>query len=267
MLSSSLRAAASISDTYTLRKSPELVEKLVRTWLESPHVGVGDHAAGVIHRLLENDLDLAGDGPSRDSDTNADVGAAGFWDLITQQEPILSIIRDLCSYESASHRTELDVTISQGRLLQLLPRLAVLNLEKLMQSGSPHLFPLPALPAIYSDPMIGKGGLLPWAALNMIDKSDEILYRNLIAFFQEFVLLMHKARREQSSKPTSSPMENGSGAGRQQRDGSVKSLIQAACSGDSLLPRALLAVPDDNLEDDSADYQNDLKGYISQLLN
>ncbi|KOS22936.1 hypothetical protein ESCO_003636 [Escovopsis weberi] len=118
------KAAQTPSDAAILSTLPAVVEELVRTWLDSPDVGVGERAAKVLGDLLETDCALlppdagagagvgAGAAPAtRDSAAlvNGHVningiqpvprrapGHARLWRLILLERPMLSLITTLC---------------------------------------------------------------------------------------------------------------------------------------------------------------------------
>lgn len=152
-------------------------------------------------------------------------------------------MRSLCSSDSAtgqSTHTLQQVTIAQGRLLSLLPKLAALDMRPISQSSFPDIFPVPPAAAAAT---IGPG-LLQWAALSMVDRSDVLMHRNLIDFYESFVGTM----RLYSLSPDCRQL--------------VANLVKSAAQDDNLLEAALRSLPDRTVDDEA----DALRQYVAQLL-
>lgn len=241
------KAAKSPSDAAILSTLPEVVEELVRTWLVSEDTGVGERAGRVLGDLLDVDCDVVNTTEGGDINpfappTSAVIkrrlpGHARLWRLILTR-PFLTQLTTLCT--PSSSRTTNQTTISQGRLLRLLPRLATLNIHALSQSSNSDIFPLSDAAAE------GAGrGLLQWAALGMVDAEDVLMHLNLVDFFETLVSVMRVTGR---SIP---------------KDAKVRSLVRTAVRGDGELEAALRSLPDRTVEEEA----EALRAYISQLLD
>ena len=244
------KAAATPADAAILGTLPELVEELVRRWLDADDVGVAERAARVLGDILETDCDVVPSPNPQDqpqvngvNGVNGDAtqlvrrtrppGHGHVWALFLESRPITSLIPQLCS-PSAS-RTTHQTSLSQGRLLRLLPRLATLKISALTTTSSPDLFP--------SDGP--QSGLLPWAALAMVDKSDVLMHLNLVDFLETLVSVMRVA--ENRTRET---------------DEILGQLIRTAVRGDEQLATALRGLPDRTVEEEA----EPLRVYINGLL-
>ncbi|KAH6610161.1 hypothetical protein Trco_000181 [Trichoderma cornu-damae] len=246
------KAAKTPTEAALLSTLPDVVEALVSRWLESPDVGVAERAAKVLGDLLETDCEaIRGEGVngvgSQSNYTNGTEaskrrlpGHGRLWGLILLQRPLLELIKTLCSPEAADPptRPRRQTSLSQGRLLRLLTRLATLDIRALSQTPSPDLFPLPATAA-------GQG-ILQWAALSMVSKSEDILmHLNLIDFFETFVSVMRVSRLAAEEHAI------------------VKNLVGLAARDDEQLKGALRGLPNRTIEEEA----EPLRAYINELLN
>lgn len=270
------KAAQSASDAAILSTLPSLIEALVTRWLDAQDVGVGERAARVLGDLLETDCDVIAAAPPFDAgqrESTLSNGAIEFvkptrrrqpghgrlWHLLFGSEPVFAIIPVLCSGASSAlgaaaaaagvPRTERQISLSQGRLLRLLPRLATLNLQAITHTGFIDLVPLPQILARQTGQ-----GLLQWAALAMVDKSDILMHLSLIDFFEAFVSIMRVAGNDEqmTSSSSSSSARN-----------LARSLVKAATANDEQLKEALMGLPDRTVEEES----EQLRIFIAQLLN
>ncbi|PHH63746.1 hypothetical protein CDD81_5511 [Ophiocordyceps australis] len=242
------KAAASPSDASILSSLPELVHELVRCWLATRDVGSGQRATRVLGNLLGTDCDLVPAVTNGVSASTTDVvrrrlpGHGRLWRLILMDHHCLSLIQSLCSPSNSDHdspRPIQAVTLSQGRLLGLLPRLAALNMRPLTQCAFADLFPLDQ----GTSQLVGRG-LLQWATLNMVDKSDLLMRLNLIGFIETFVSIMRVSQRTN------------------QRDQVVKKIVLAAIRDDPDVKSGLETLPDRTVEEES----EPLRSYIAELM-
>ncbi|TQV90691.1 hypothetical protein IF1G_10643 [Cordyceps javanica] len=270
------KAARAPADAALLSTLPELVAALVARWLDAPDVGVGERAGLVLGDVLETDCDVvvaalpddrAGD-PHPPAGTNGADGTelvvrqhrhrrrrvpghGRVWNLIFGSEQIFATIPHLCgspasppsssssffSESGGAVPTARQVSLAQGRLLRLLPRLATLNMSAVSRTAFPHLVPLPQTVA-----RAAGHGLLQWAALAMVDKSDVLMHLSLIDFFETHVSIMRIT------------------------DGAAdltRSLVRAATANDEQLKASLRELPDRTVEEEA----EPLRVYIQQLLN
>ncbi|KAG6042263.1 hypothetical protein E4U41_000007 [Claviceps citrina] len=238
------KAADSPSDVSILSAHPQVVEAAVKCWIGSEDVGVGERAARVIGDLLETDCEVLDDGigiPKRRV-----PGHGRLWKLMFLSRSNLSLVQQHCSFgmddEQDARRTAYQVTISQGRLLRLLPRLCTMDLDALSRSVHPDLFALPAA----HEARVGRG-LLQWAALGMVDKADILMQLNLIDFFEALVSVMRMSKQPGSCTP----------------DTLIAKLVKAAIQSDDRLETALRTLPDRMVEEEA----EALRTYITSLLD
>lgn len=238
------KAATSPADAALLSTLPDVVAEVVRRWLESPDVGVGERAAKVLGDVLETDCDVVCSNGTSSITGNMLVkrtvpGQARLWRLILQNHSHLSLIQNSCTPNQQPPRSTHAVTISQGRVLRMLPRLAALDIRALSQCPFPDLFPLPDATA----QQVGRG-LLQWAALAMVTKSDVLMHLSLIDFFEAFVSVMCVSDYAR------------------ERDDVVKSLVRVAVRDDEDLEAALGSLPDRTVEEEA----ERLRRYIANVL-
>ncbi|KAG6001161.1 hypothetical protein E4U21_004660 [Claviceps maximensis] len=246
------KAAVSPSDASILSTFPKVVEAMIKCWIATEDVGVGERAARVLGDLLETDCEILDNGideysPQVGLNHNQVVrrrvaGHGRLWKLILSSRPNLSLIEQHCSFDTkgqAPSRTAREITISQGRLLRLLPRLCTMDIAVLSRSFCPDLFVLPE--AHEGD--LGQG-LLQWTALGMVEKSDILMHLNLVDFFETLVSVMRVSRRSLTL------------------DTFIGKLVKAAVQSDDQLTSALKTLPDRTIEEEA----EPLRAYITDLL-
>lgn len=218
-------------------------------WLSAADVGVGERAARVLGDVLEVDCPVVEDQPHNLSETNGTTstelvkrrtpGHGRLWRLLFTNRQMFTIIPQLCGSATASGdepRTERELSISQGRLLRILPRLATLDIQAISKSQFTDLLPL----AGSTD-----HGVLQWAALGMVDMTDMLMHLSVIDFFETLVSIMRVTNTGNQAQIV------------------VKGLVKEAVSGDNELKDALVGLPNRTVEEEA----EPLRAYISQLLS
>lgn len=252
------KAAKTPADAALLSTLPDVVEELLRRWLETSDVGVGERAGKVLGDLLETDCEVVpGEGvngvPSAAASLtgsffSTDVvkrrlpGHARLWKLVFLDRAFATIIRTLCTPETSDQpaRPRHQTSLSQGRLLRLLPRLATLDIRAVNRTPFPDLFDLPS-----ADAEIAGQGLLQWGALVMVSKSDILMHLNLIDFFETLVSVMRVSRRSS------------------EEDTTMKNLLKVAGRDDEELKAALRGLPDRTVEEEA----ESLRTYITEIMD
>lgn len=249
------KAAKAPTEAALLSTLSDVVEALVRRWLESPDVGVGERAAKVLGDLLETDCEAIRPTEGVNGASSYDFsglstttrrripGHGRLWRVIFTQRPFLELIKTLCSPETANPptRPRHQTSLSQGRLLRLLTRLSALDIRAISTVHHQDLFPLSTTAIAPSDQ-----GILQWAALEMLSGSGDILmHLNLIDFFETFVSVMRVSRL--------APEENAI----------VKKLVKVASERDDQLQEALRGLPNRTVEEEA----ESLRAYVNDLLN
>jgi len=198
------KAAASPS---LLSDMPDLLAAFVRRWLASPFVEVGQLGGKVLADLLE-----------------ADRGGKLWHLLFTHDEPIYTLLVDLCAGRHPdTHDDAHQLSLAQARLLRVLPRIASLNLRA-AASASP--------PSTSTSNGHRPGGLLQFAALRMVDKSDRLLHLNLVDFFKGLVVVMRTEAAEAFTVDT------------------IRTLLVEAMAEDELLREELAKLPEEMVEEE-----------------
>ncbi|RDA92182.1 hypothetical protein CP533_5624 [Ophiocordyceps camponoti-saundersi (nom. inval.)] len=222
------KAASSPAEADKLAELPDIVAEIVHRWLESPHVSVGERAARVLLEVLRTDCGSSVEIVNGTSNEPRPPGHHRIWPLIFENDTNLTLIRNLCTLDHDPSRSTHDITISQGRLLRLLPPLAALDIRLLTK---PNFLP-------------GTNQcLLQWAALSMIDKMDMLMHLTLIDFYVSLVTSMAQSPHA--------------------RDATLKELVQSAAREDSDIKTALGTLGD-RVDDDDAP---DLRRYVTYLLS
>ncbi|KAK4458254.1 hypothetical protein QBC42DRAFT_349761 [Cladorrhinum samala] len=257
------KAAASPSDAAILSVMPSLFSTFLTTWLATPHVEVGQKALKVLGDLLDIDCPLPPPPPPpRQPAITTGIavayselvlrkspGKGALWNLLLSTHSTYALLLDLVSgRHPLTAASQHQLSLAQGRLLRLLPRLACLNLAAISQSQFPA--PTPArftnghgsssavedadVSAPVPTPTPGQG-ILQFAALHMVDKSDALMHLSLVDFFEAFVSLMRVAEHSAFKVEV------------------TKSLLEEALKDgrDEVLKGALVTLPDRTVEEEA----------------
>ncbi|KAI9746750.1 MAG: hypothetical protein M1818_000465 [Claussenomyces sp. TS43310] len=205
------KAAAAPSDTAILSNMHGVIAAFIIAWLSSPSVEVGEKATKILGDLLDVDCDQISaatittslnDRPTPMIRQHAGQGL--LWRRIFHDRDIYASLFDLCSLNTTQKPPfsldERQKSLAQGRLLRILPRLALLDLATLTHSSFPDV------EASYNLPRGSSGGsgagLLHFAALQMVDKRDVLMHITLLDFFREFLDLMSMTDVSESTLAT-----------------------------------------------------------------
>lgn len=180
------KAARSPGDTAILSVMRVVVKMLLRTWLSSPHVEVGERAAKALGDLLSMDCDhrTAADLDSRmhglKISSRTPPGQGLLWRRIFQDSEIYQSIFDLCSFRTVgSGEGQLDErqkSLAQARLLRILPRLATLNFSAISKTDFhdiEHNYGMTP----------GSQGILWFAATDMVNCEEDVLMHMMVIDF------------------------------------------------------------------------------------
>ncbi|KAK0663467.1 hypothetical protein QBC41DRAFT_329170 [Cercophora samala] len=263
------KAAKSPTDAAILSVMPSLVTSLLTAWLSSPKVEVGEKASKVIGDLLDIDCPRPPPPPPPAITTGATPfhhqlvlrrvpGRGELWKLIFHQPSTYNLLLDLISgrHPGTANNTS-QLSLAQGRILRILPRLAALNIDAIAQSNI--LAPTPVHltnghltddedsdtemngtdenatrneNAATNPPQPGEG-LLQYAGLRMVDKRDVLMHLNLVDFFEVFVSLMRITEYSAT------------------KEAIVKALLRDAVPHDDMLRDALNSLPDRTVEEEA----------------
>ncbi|KAI8953135.1 hypothetical protein F4801DRAFT_588509 [Xylaria longipes] len=180
------KAAKSPSDAAILAANMKgIVTSFLTRWLSASQVEVGEKGSRVLGDLLDIDSDSRPPEGLAVSGVEIVVrnppGRGSMWRRIFYDRDIYGLILSLCSngpHQSAEGGlAPQQVSLAQGRLLRILPRLSALNFAAVTKSHFPELYQR------YANSQ-GVGGLLYFAALDMIDKEDVLMHLSLVDFFE-----------------------------------------------------------------------------------
>ncbi|KAK2071067.1 hypothetical protein P8C59_005520 [Phyllachora maydis] len=258
------KASASPGFVAVLSGMPGLLAAFIRSWLTSPHVAVAQQGSRVLGDLLDVDCPLPppphGPAPTAAVVLRRSPGTGRLWRAVLQDRTILALLVDLCAgRDPATSGDPKQLSLAQGRLLGILPRLATLNFDAVAAprdsfptpvhstNGTGHDSP-PVVQAPVdtpaTEPSSPHRSLLQWAALHMVDQRDILMRLSLVDFFAAFVSLMRVA-------PTSpSDME------------SIRALLREAMRADGSLRSELESLPDRTVPEEA----DDLRSWLRQLL-
>jgi hypothetical protein len=246
---------------------PDLVAAFIRRWLVAPQVEVGQKGSKVLGDLL--DIDSAQPPPpppTRPADaSHTDLsirrapGDGKLWDLLFRNHQMYTLFLDLVS----GHHPDMlanrrQVSLAQGRVLRLLPRLAAIDFRAVSQSD--FLAPTPAylLNGHANDAMDvdgdgngeGEGetrrappprpprpgeGLLQYAALRLVQRTDLLMHLSLVDFFEALLALMRV------TEPSDLKLQT------------LRAVVGEAVAEDEVLREALLTLPDRTVEEEAED--------------
>ncbi|KAF3767231.1 hypothetical protein M406DRAFT_350456 [Cryphonectria parasitica EP155] len=176
------KAAASPSDASILAATPGLLEAFLERWLLSPSVSVGHSGVLILGDLLDVDCPLSQPVFTEDQKACLDIrlvsrtaqGHGAVWrrlfgpgDSSLCWSLLHRLDADLLPPSSTDPRAVAQRSYAQGRLLRLVPRLAVLDFQALTQCTAPVAAPAGSGPV----------SLLDFATLHMVDRAGDELMR------------------------------------------------------------------------------------------
>ena len=185
------KAGANRSDADIVAGQPNVVAALVRLWLRSTETAVAQMSFQTLVALLT----IGGEGAShrRLADENL------MWRRLFRDRDVYGSIFSLCSLKTVGQEGQLskrDKTSAQARLLDLLLEI---DSEPCRRSQFPD---------IERSYGVTDGGLLKFAAIHMIDYTDDIImHLTLMNFFAEF--LRSPSPMSDSSEALNFLLENG----------------------------------------------------------
>ncbi|KAI0164614.1 hypothetical protein GGR57DRAFT_205297 [Xylariaceae sp. FL1272] len=179
------KATKSPGDTAILAALKNVITSFLTRWLNAPQVEVGEKASRVLGDLLDVDCDTRPPQGLAVSGVEIAVrrppGQGFMWRRLFHDRDNYDLILSLCTFgphqNTENGQTSQQVTLSQGRLLRLLPRLAALNLGEVTRTDFPELNER------YGH-IGGDYGILQFASLQMLDKSDLLMHLSFVDFFE-----------------------------------------------------------------------------------
>ena len=253
------KAAASPADAAIFSAMPQLIAAFIRRWLAAPQVEVGQRGGKVLGDILDIDCELpppppplvrADGAPRTEIALRKQPGQGKLWARLFGDVAIYTPPLDLLSgrHPDTSGNAQ-QLSLAQGRLLRVLPRLAALNFPIVAQSDFVAATPVHMTnghggsDAAVARPRHGEG-LLHFAALRMVDKSDVLMHLSLVDFFEAFVSLMRVTDYSALKLET------------------VRAIIAEATADDAVLKEALLSLPERTVEEEA----DDLRRWLQEVM-
>ncbi|KAK0934110.1 hypothetical protein LTR29_014297 [Friedmanniomyces endolithicus] len=173
------KATLSAPDAAHAASMLETMQALVRLWLCTPDTGIATAAADVLYRLMKADLPIEGyqlPPPMWRHLSTAPQGRV--WKRVFEDGGVYNVFFECCSLNLGTNTlTKSQKTIAQARLMEWLPKIAVLDWHALRTTHRD-----------VEDKYRVAGGLLDFAALHMVDYRDDVLmYKCLIDFYAELL--------------------------------------------------------------------------------
>ncbi|GAP86931.2 hypothetical protein SAMD00023353_2400810 [Rosellinia necatrix] len=228
------KAAGSPGDAAVLAAMKDIITTFLTQWLSTPHVGVGEKGSRVLGDLLDVDSDIRP--PQGLAVSGAEIavrrppGQGFMWRRVFNDRDVYGLILSLCS--NGPHQgvqvglSPHQLSLAQGRLLRLLPRLSALNFTAVTKTNIPDLHQR------YANSE-GAGGLLYFAALHMVDKDDVLMHLSLIDFFEALLSIQHITPFSTYKTDT------------------LRTLYREATQRDDTLKRAILSLPERTVPDEA----------------
>ncbi|KAF3356282.1 hypothetical protein VdG1_06376 [Verticillium dahliae VDG1] len=268
-----LHKATTPADIAILASMPKLLEHFIRRWLSAPQVEVGERGTRVLGDLLEIDSQspplripreaITVNGvPWTNGSTNGDHGndelvdihkprgEGVLWRRLTHDVDLYNLLLALPQGRDISGEVldDRQTSLAQGRLLRLLPRLALRDFDLVTQPP-----PKPSDDELMGgvDPEVEarQSGLLQFVALKMVDKSDLLMHLSLIDFFETLVSLLRVRAKE-------------AGSSSQYIVQTLREILSVALRGDDELRAALKRLPDRTVEEEA----EDLRLFIASVV-
>lgn len=192
------KAALKKSDAGIVAGQPDIVSSLVRSWLSTPDTAVAQKA----HHVLLGLLTATDEGQAAETMVPQNHCEPFYqslmWRRIFKDKDIYGLLFSLCDLATAERQGQLnkrEKTIAQARLLDWLVRV---DCEPVRTSQ---------IPEVETKHGVKDGGILDFAATNMVDREDVLMHMTLIDFFAELIKPDHSMvqSRHSSSCSQSSP--------------------------------------------------------------
>lgn len=248
------KAAASPGDAAIFSLMTSLITAFLRRWLAAPAVEVGQKGGKVLGDILDIDCELPPPPPPSPAvDAMAMMlrkspGQGKMWRRIFGDRTTYFFLLDLISGRHPDTANPRQLSLAHGRILRLLPRLAALNFQAVSQS--PFTPPTPVHQTNGNSGSSPTGfpregeGLLQFAALHMVGKSDRLVHLNLIDFFEAFVSLMRVTEYSAYKVET------------------IKAILREALTTDPVLKEALERLPEATIPEEA----DSLRRWLREIL-
>jgi hypothetical protein len=176
------KAGTTPSDAAVIAGNAELVASLVELWLSTSTTAVAQAAFDVLWSLLE--VDYSSQLEDVDHQNRKDEVAAGqglMWRRVFGDKDVYGLLFSICSLQDAlnpGQLTKRERTVAQGRLMDLIVKVASLRWDSVSQSHIPDI-----------ESKYEASSLLHFAACRMVDTGDVLMHMTLLNFFRELLQL------------------------------------------------------------------------------
>ncbi|KAK3318074.1 hypothetical protein B0H66DRAFT_224669 [Apodospora peruviana] len=251
------KAAASPGDAAILSLMTSLVAAFIRRWLAAPQVEVGQKGGKVLGDLLDIDCELPPPPPSDGGVTaqtaivlRKSTGQGKMWRRIFGDKGMYLFLLDLLAGRHADTSGDPhQLSLAQGRILRILPRLAALNFQVISQSPFTASAPVQTNGHSRDEEGSSSGsrpgeGLLQFAALHMVDKSDRLMHLSLVDFFETFVSLMRVTEYSAYKMET------------------IRTLLRQATASDDLIKQSLVSLPERTVPEEA----DSLRRWLQEVM-
>ncbi|KAK8867402.1 hypothetical protein PGQ11_005980 [Apiospora arundinis] len=245
------KAARSPADAAILAMMNSIVSAFLTTWLSAPQVEVGEKGTKVLGDLLDTDCETRPPpgGPSSTLNgmeitlRNKPAGQGLMWRRVFHDRDIYGLVLSLGSrgphQNAEGGLSEQQLTLAQGRLMRVMPRLAALNLAAVTRTDFPDLNERYVETHVSNDQ-----GLLHFVALHMVDKEDLLMHLNLVDFFEELVSLQRITPFSTFKMDT------------------LRALMREVLQGDDRLRSAMVDLPNRTVPEEAEELRNFVREII-----
>ncbi|KAK8104994.1 hypothetical protein PG999_008353 [Apiospora kogelbergensis] len=236
------KATVSPGNAALVAMMTQFFAAFLTTWLSAPQVEVGEKGTKVLGDLLDADYKEPEPREGMQVAVRTKPNGQGMvWRRITLDRNTYGLFLSLASRHQNTDDGGLSkhqLTLAQGRLLRLMPRLAALDLATVTRTRFPDLHER------YGGTASKDQGLLHFVALHMVDKEDDLMHLNLVAFFQTLVILQRTTPYSEFKMIT------------------LRKLMEEALEGDDRLRIAMTTLPDHMVPEEAEDMRNFIREII-----
>ncbi|KAL8298021.1 hypothetical protein RB597_007022 [Gaeumannomyces tritici] len=240
------KASASPSEVSILAASALLVTEFLKCWLSAPQVEVGERGVHALTDLLETDcelppvtLPLASGLPRTDLMRRRVPGHGSLWRRLFMDRDMFGLLVDLCEGTPFDGDVK-QRSLAQGRILRVIPRLAVIHFSALTRSYHPDLLPRPNARAAGASP----DSFLHYVTVRMVDLDDYLMRLSLVDYIETLVCAGRIAQHSPYTEEV------------------LRGLLRELTALDPTLTRTLESLPERVAEDEA----EKMKGWINKLI-
>lgn len=207
------KAADLPSGAAFVAASPSLSEVLITTWLATESTEVSDRALDTIVALLDVDSPNTSTYIVAQSASGEAHGQGLFWKRIFQDTQVYSSLFQWTSLTDSKHELTTkkgrdNATISQGRLFDFIARIAHIDWVQITTSTLPEIEKTYIKGNATAQPY---GGILRYAATDMIDQKDYLMEVLRQDFFMKLLAVAEESNKKGVSPRLLTAIQQGAG--------------------------------------------------------